>query len=439
MTTDAALVPTSRRIESLDFVRGCALCGILILNIVGMAMAPAYENPRAMGGDTGANLWAWIITTVGFEGTQRALFSILFGAGVILLTGRLEKSDRADASDIYFRRQLWLIAFGLVNAWVLLWFGDILYMYGITALFLYAFRNLPGRTLLALGVGAFLLGAAWNVLDASNTLQSYRSYESASAIPAGQRSAAQKEAIGAWQGKEREFAPPPNVIADMRKAETASYWSALKQRSGIIVHFQTWFTYRYFFDIFGMMLVGMALFRLGVLTLDVRAHVYWAMVIGGYAVGLTTNIAEVRWILAQDFSLLAHKQAAISYDLGRLAMTAGHLGLLMLFLRAGILGWLRRAMAAVGRMALTNYLAHSIVALAVFNLLGFWGALERYQLYFVVLAIWVAQLLYSPVWLRYFHFGPVEWLWRYLTYGHAPPFRRRVELIPSAGAPAAAE
>ena len=121
-------------------------------------------------------------------------------------------------------------------------------------------------------------------------------------------------------------------------------------------------------------------------------------------------------------------QAAISYDISRLAMTTGHLGLLMLFLKSGILPWLRRSMAAVGRMALTNYLTHSLVALIIFVFLGYWGALERHQLYYVVFAIWAAQIVISPIWLKHFHFGPVEWLWRYLTYGKAPPFRRELTI-----------
>ena len=128
----------------------------------------------------------------------------------------------------------------------------------------------------------------------------------------------------------------------------------------------------------------------------------------------------------KGFTALAYAQASISYDVSRLAMTMGHLGLLMLFLRSGILPFVRRSMAAVGRMALTNYLAHSVVALVIFVLLGWWGALERHQLYYIVAAIWAVQFLASPLWLRHFHYGPVEWLWRSLTYGKAQAFRRDV-------------
>ena len=417
----AGVVPTSQRLESLDFVRGCALFGILLMNIVGMGLGPAYDNPTIAGGATGINLWTWLFFNVGFEGTQRALFSMLFGAGVILLSSRLEAKGQQDSADIYFRRNLWLIAFGLVNSWILLWTGEILYFYGVTALFLFAFRKLSGKTLLMLGVGALLLGAAWSALDASNALHKHEEYQAASAVAKPVRSEEQKSTIRDWQDKERE---PAQRFEKMRKATSISYWSALEVRAPRIMRNQSWGLYRDFFDIFGMMMLGMAFFKLGVLTLELRTRTYLAMMGVGYAIGLAVNIAEVRWIVDHNFSMLAYDQSAITYDVSRLAMTMGHLGALMLFLRSGILPFVRRSMAAVGRMALTNYLTHSVVALVIFVLLGWWGALERHQLYYIVAAVWAVQFVLSPIWLKHYHFGPVEWLWRYLTYGKKPEFAR---------------
>ena len=175
---------------------------------------------------------------------------------------------------------------------------------------------------------------------------------------------------------------------------------------------------------FGMMLVGMGLFRMGVLTLERRVGLYWAMLALGYGIGLTVNVLEARWILSHQFSAVAFAEANISYDLGRLAMTIGHLGALLLFVRSGALAWLRRAFAAVGRMAVTNYLTHSAVCGFLFIGLGWYNQLERHQLYYVVFAIWAAQLVISPLWLSRYRFGPVEWLWRSLTYLKRQPMRR---------------
>ncbi|MEA3013429.1 MAG: uncharacterized protein QOD42_1974 [Sphingomonadales bacterium] len=422
----AAAMPTADRIEALDFVRGVALCGILLMNITGFGLPDAYANPVNAGGATGANLWAWIVTEIGFEGTQRALFSMLFGASTILLVSRLEAAGRSDAADIYFRRNLWLVAFGMVNAFVFLWYGDILYAYGIIALFIFPFRKLAAKWLLAIGVGTLLLNAAWNLHDTNALLGKHDAWAAASAAQA--RGAAPSEeqaaAIGAWEEARTEFKSTPVEIADAVQARVNGYGPAFERTARINSWFQSWGLYRFFFDIFGMMLIGMALFRMGVLTLERRTSLYAAMALLGYGVGLAVNTLETRWIIDHRFSAVSFAQAHISYDLGRLAMTIGHVGALLLFVRSGTLGWLRRAFAAVGRMAVTNYLTHSVVCGILFIGLGWYNRLERHELYYVVAAIWVAQLVISPLWLKHYRFGPVEWLWRSLTYGKRQPMRR---------------
>lgn len=426
-TNDGA-APAARRIEALDFVRGVALFGILLMNITGFGLPDAYANPTNAGGATGANLWAWIITQIGFEGTQRALFSMLFGASVILLTSRLEASGRPDAADIYFRRNLWLIGFGFVNAYLFLWFGDILYAYGVTALFVFAFRKMVVKWLLAVGIGTLIAGAAWNAYDTRELLHKHEAYVGAAAARAGgaRLTEAQETAISDWEEARSEFKSTPEEIADAVQARTGGYWAAFQRTATINSYFQSWFMYRYFFDIFGMMLIGMALFRMGVLTLERPARLYWAMLVLGYGIGIIVNMFETRWIMDHRFSAVSFAEANISYDLGRLAMTLGHLGALLLFVRSGSLSWLRRAFAAVGQMAVTNYLTHSVVCGILFIGLHWYNRLERHELYYVVFAIWAAQLVISPLWLKHYRFGPVEWLWRSLTYMKLQPMRRQV-------------
>lgn len=419
--------PAAERIEALDVLRGVALFGILLMNVTGMGLPDAYTNPANAGGAEGANLWAWIVTEVGFEGTQRALFSMLFGASVVLFMARLEASGRRDAADIYARRNLWLIGFGLFNAFVLLWYGDILYMYGVVALFVVPFRKLTTRTLFVLGVVCLLLGAAWTGKETYQNLEAHAAYVAAVAEQPDPeaRNEAQEEAVGKWEGVADHYVSTPDEIATSIAQHSNGYGKAFLPLAHESAGWQGWGTYRYFFDVFGMMLIGMALFKGGVLTLARPAWLYGAMMVVGYAIGLTVNIIEVRWLIDHQFSAVAFVQDAPSYDLGRLAMTLGHVGALLLFVRSGVLGWLRRSLAAVGKMAVTNYLTHSLLALIVFILLGQFGQWERHQLYYYVFAIWLAQLIISPLWLRYFRFGPVEWLWRWLTYLKRPPMRRR--------------
>jgi uncharacterized protein len=414
---------------SLDIVRGVALFGILLMNITGFGLPYAYSDPTVYGGSEGLNLVAWLTTTVLFEGTQRGMFSLLFGAGVIVLTSRLEASGRPDASDVYFRRNLWLIVFGLVHGFLLLWDGEILFYYGVTALFVYGFRKAAPRTLIAIAIAGLAFNGAWNLLDSYNGLRMHAEWQEATAVEnaGAELSAEQSGAIEAWEEILEDRKPSAEKIDKAIAAHRGGYFEQMAFQAPELAHWQAWGLYRYFFDIFSMMLIGMALYKLGLLSLGHSPGVYWRMVAIGYAIGLTVNGLEARWLLANEFSVLSRMQAGVSYDLGRLGMTTGHLGLLMLICNSSWLPGLQRRLAAVGQMALTNYVSHSIICVMVFSGVGFglYGQLERYQLYYVVFAIWAFQLMVSPIWLRSFRFGPLEWLWRSLTYNRRQPMRRR--------------
>jgi uncharacterized protein len=118
--------------------------------------------------------------------------------------------------------------------------------------------------------------------------------------------------------------------------------------------------------------------------------------------------------------MLAFSKANITYDLGRIPMAFGHIAMIMIFCKMNILVWLKKALASVGQMALTNYVMHSIFSLLLFTGVGFglFGRLHRHELLYVVVSIWVVQLIASPIWLRYFLFGPL------LSYDKRHPFRR---------------
>src|SRR5450432_4373731 len=145
MVSDPALGPITQqeRISSVDIVRGFALLGILVMNITTFALPDGIdENPYALGPTSTASVAIWAMRILLFDGKMRALFSMLFGAGVILLTERAEKRGAAlQSADIFTRRNMWLVLFGLLHAYFI-WFGDVLYFYGLTALlFLYPCRK----------------------------------------------------------------------------------------------------------------------------------------------------------------------------------------------------------------------------------------------------------------------------------------------------------
>lgn len=417
----------SERLISLDIIRGVALFGILLMNITAFGLPNAYSDPTVYGGAQGADLWAWWIITMFFEGTQRGLFSLLFGAGVILLTSRLEARG-GESADIYFRRNLWLVVFGVVHGFVLLWTGEILFYYGVTALFVYAFRNAQPRTLLAIALAGLLFNAAWNLADARAGIKLHAQWQQAEAAKAtgAELTREQLAAADEWRGLVADMKPDAGALQATIDAKRGSYFTVMRHQAPELVHNQSWWLYRYFFDIFSMMLIGMAAFRLGLLQLGHARKPYYWMIGLGYGIGLPVNYMETSHLLASDFSVLSRLQVEVSYDVGRLAMTSGHLGLLMLFCNSNLLGWLKRRLAAVGQMALSNYISHSLICAFVFYGFGLalFGQLARHQLYYVVFAIWIFQLIVSPIWLARFRFGPLEWLWRSLTYGRRQPMRR---------------
>ena len=176
-----------------------------------------------------------------------------------------------------------------------------------------------------------------------------------------------------------------------------------------------------------MMMLGMALHRSGVLDGSRTQAFYVRLMLGGFAAGLIINGYEVGGAIARDFDLLStFGLMQPTYQLGRLGMALGYLALVVLVVKSGALPWLRERLAAVGRMALTNYLMHSVIGALVFTGVGFGlvGELERWMLYPVVLAIWVIQLVASRWWMLRYRFGPLEWLWRAMTYGSIPPMAR---------------
>lgn len=149
------------------------------------------------------------------------------------------------------------------------------------------------------------------------------------------------------------------------------------------------------------------------------------MILVGYGIGLSVNYYETILVLNDNFSVPAQLKANLTYPFGRIAMAFGHIGVVMIFCKSSFLTFLKKALAAVGKMALTNYIMQSVICAIVFTGVGFslYGQLQRYELYYVVFSIWLFQLIASPIWLSYFRFGPLEWLWRSLTYKKLQPFR----------------
>tara|TARA_B100001564_G_scaffold149686_1_gene125867 strand:- start:690 stop:1946 length:1257 start_codon:yes stop_codon:yes gene_type:complete len=412
------------RIESLDVLRGFALLGILLVNIVAFGLvSSAFLDPGIyLTPIGGIDYIVWAFIELSSEGAMRTLFSILFGAGVVLfVTGSTAKSGW-----LHYRRNFWLLVFGLINAYIFLWPGDILVTYALSGFVLWFVRNWKARSLLILATFLILIGSLQNFAMKS-TLEIARdaAEEMKISISKGEEFS---EETAAWaQGwidyEEDNQAEIDNIPNEIKK-RTSSYSSAYEynlEKANEMIYFVLPFFL--FLDALMMMVIGMALFKLGVLDGGRDIKFYIRMMCIGFLTGISINAYEVLLITNSNMDIIeTNPYFRFTYHFGRLFMGLGYLGLVILLIKIEKLESLRFRLACVGRMALTNYLMHSVIALFIFTGagLGLLGKFSWSQLYLFVLLIWVIQLYISPLWLKYFYFGPVEWLWRLLTYLKIP-------------------
>ena len=400
-------IAEKERIVSIDVLRGFALLGILPMNIQYFSMiAAAYFNPTAYGSLNGANFGVWLLSHVLADEKFMTIFSMLFGAGILLMTSRVEASGRRPA-PVHYRRMGWLALFGLAHAY-LLWSGDILFTYGMCGMVAYLCRKLLPRKLMI--VGLILLSIASAIVIAEGVWSRHWS-------PRQVQAAA-----------EQIWAPTPQMVAREVAAYRGSWTSQMKYRAADSLQMQTmYFVLFTFWRVTGLMLIGMALFKLGVFRARLRAADYSTMVFVALCLGIpvilygTSCDFAAKW----DFRYSFFFGMQFNYWASPL-VSLGWVGAVMLACQSRQLIPLTSRVACVGRMAFTNYVLQTVVCTTIFygHGLGLFGQVDRAQQFGIVLAIWAAQLVLSPIWLRYFLFGPLEWLWRSLTYWQCEPFRR---------------
>jgi uncharacterized protein len=430
-----APVTAQERSESLDVLRGAAVLGILLMNILsfGLALHGGW-NPQETtlnGGNTRANLAYWFTSQIFFEGKMRCLFSLLFGAGTVLFIARGdERGGGLHVADIYYRRTLWLLLFGVIHAYCI-WAGDILYAYAIFGLMLFPFRQAKPKWLILAAVILFLLGTAHKMWTVSDEYQlRARGRAAAQLVTEGKAlTEEQKADQKKWEEREKRSKPDPERIKKEVEAYRGSYAKVFMQRMPLIINYESTWLYRSgWSDIAAVMLIGMALLMTGVLTAERSSGFYLKLMLCGYGIGGTINALTGWYLLKVNFNPIEGYAAVVAtYDIERVLVALGHIGLLVWLLKRG---WLRAAtsrLSACGQMALSCYLTTSLICSTLFYGYGFglFAKLQRYQLLYVVFAVWALLLIVCPIWLRHFRYGPMEWVWRSLTYWRRQPMRLR--------------
>ncbi len=405
------------RIMALDVTRGVAVLGILLMNIWSFGWPKeVFDYPPMLSHLGGAPLETWAFVYSFFEGSQRAIFSILFGAGSLMLLQRLEQKHSArDAEKLYRRRLMFLIMFGLIDAYIFMWPADILFVYGLCGFLLYFARHMKIRSLIILTLVIFTIPTIIRTVEYQQDMRL--------------QSSTIAEDMAEWQSKLKKARPDLNdekIQKSITIMQDGSLSQLFKKQATASLILQTIVTVKWWFmDALGAMLVGMMLFKSGILTLAAPRAVYLRMLFVGYAIGLPISLWETASLINSDFSPLQHALTAFTYDIGRISMAFGHLALILLFCQTRGWQWIKRPLAAVGQMALSNYLGQSLLCGLIFYSygLGLYGRLPGYWLYTAVFAIWAIEIIWSVLWLRTYKFGPFEWLWRSLTYGKKQPLR----------------
>lgn len=414
----AAIAPVAaaERIDTLDLIRGLAVMGILAANIVAFGQPfEAYMYPTAFmvdAGDPGG--WMWIAQFILIDGKMRGLFTILFGAGVYLF---MEKAwARGATRGLQAWRLAILMAFGLIH-YFFIWPGDILFYYALFGLVLLACLKWSVKTQLWVGLAGYIFGALafgamftmmWAVADTPFGESSPLLIEQRASMLDGIDDALARSAV-------------PNAAIESGDYGALVTHRLTKQWSEPLMN-----ALLFGFETLPLMLIGVALYRLGFFNggFDRGKLLRWGwigLIVGGLvhlAIGLVTQ--------AGGFTFYGTLTAFVGWSvLPRLWMVLGIAALLVAYAPSAT-GWLGDRVRAAGRAAFTNYLGTSVLMMLVFHgwALGLFGELNRSQLYIVVALAWVLMLAWSKPWLDRYRYGPLEWLWRSLTYRQVMPLRK---------------
>ncbi len=386
---------STHRIDSLDLLRGFAVLGILIMNITSFSQVNiAYMNPTIGAGLEGYNQYFHAFNYIFADTRFMSIFSILFGAGVVLFTNNAEaKGKRVGA--LHYKRMFWLLLFGLLHAYFI-WEGDILVAYAICGCLIYLLRKKTIRALLIMSIILFIVPLTFNLMTYYG--MTVEELESTFAF----------------------FYPSSEEIAREVKIMQGSFLEQMPIRLENAIEFQTLvFMIETFWRTTSLMLLGMILYRKGILSANKSISYYSKMILVGFGIGLIISLIGLNQSYDSGWPGPYVMSIGANYKLiSGVFIAIGYIGFVMWCFKKGVFKKLQNRLQAAGRMAFTNYVGMSVICSLIFNGngLALYGTLDRLQQFLVVVAIWVLILIVSPLVLRKYRYGPLEWLWRKLTY-----------------------
>jgi uncharacterized protein len=450
---------------SLDVLRGFALFGILVISIWEFGGFTNNEQLVYHNGTHGGNYKLMTAVSLLFEGKMLSLLALVFGAGVLLFLQKKEHPVAISSADAHIRRMMWLMAFGVFNAFILLWPGDVLFPYGVMGILLFAFTRMRAKGFFIAAIVCTLIYCGKQYWNYTDDKKDYKKYTAVMAVEkkfkADSSSRAKKDSIdrtkdtvllkdtllknklndslakkndtltkkqaeekGTWEGTVKSLkydtatakAANKSIRAKWSKVAYSLMARSQQKESSWLYRIGIW-------DIGSLMFLGMALLSIGFFGSRFATSKYLVIALIAIVAGLALAWFRVNLQCSKlaDYAKYIEKKP-IPYNqffpIERILMTTSYASLILWLLRMKVFNWIWKAFAAVGRMALTNYILQTIICTFFFYGYGFgyFGRLQQWELYFMVAEIILVQVVFSVFWLRNYSRGPLEWLWQCLVY-----------------------
>ena len=395
MSTNLQSKSSTNRIHSLDLLRGFAVLGILIMNITSFSQVNiAYMNPMIGAGLEGYNQYFHAFNYIFADTRFMSIFSILFGAGVVLFSNNAEAKGKK-VGALHYKRMFWLLLFGLLHAYFI-WEGDILVAYAICGCLIYLLRKKTIRALLIISIILFIVPLTFNLMTYYGM------------------TAEELESTFAF------FHPSSEEITTEVQIMQGSFLEQMPIRLENAIEFQTLvFMIETFWRTTSLMLLGMILYRKGILSSNKSISYYSKMILVGFGIGIIISLIGLNQSYDSGWSGAYVMTIGANYKLiSGVFIAIGYIGFVMWCFKKGVFKKLQNRLQSAGRMAFTNYIGMSLICSLIFNGhgLALYGTFDRLQQFLVVVSIWVLILIVSPLVLRKYRYGPLEWLWRKLTY-----------------------
>ena len=436
-------------------LRGVAVLGIYWINVLLFGLpSGGYALPSYVGDAVNLNIGLWAFSEIMVDGAMRGLFSCLFGASALLYLSDSKISSNGPLRiEYYYRRNMVLVLIGLIHAYILLWPYDVLYAYGLLGLLLFPLRRLSAQVLIITGCILLITGditfISHNKTDQEQEAIPHTAEKSASVStphvikksapltestvhksnpPASTEADTQDEKEEEYTQQEKYRLASIMNMEDDIALHKSSYLVIFKSKLNSIIEQQTLFMYSaHFFDIGGMMLIGMALLKLGILQGTRSKKFYLSMLLIGFVTGILIRTPTVYLEVLNEFVPDdPENPVKLNFGFSRLPIMLGYIGLFLWLSKFTLHNWLVVALTSIGKMALTNYIMQTFISVFIFYGFGFAliGYFERYQLLLICIIMWFLQITYSYYWLKYYRYGPLEWLWRSATYLQWQPLRK---------------